>query len=174
MTEFNPAGFYELDVARGTVRTKHGDRVVVMTDNAAGALVSSALEAAPELLRLLGAKLGAEAARTLKDVNGSSPQAVLNEAAAALGVFGWGKLGIQHWGDALVLTLDDPPAGTRTEALAALLGGFFSAVTGRELACVGPEPNRFLVIDPTILPAVAGWVGKGEGLATIVGKLGRA
>lgn len=172
MTEprLDPAGFYELDLSRGTVRTRSGDRVVVLTDEVARALLTMARDTAA--LRELGATMAAEAARHLDDAAGAPPEQVLGEAAAALGVFGWGKLGLERWGDALVATLDEAPAQA-SEALAALLGGFFSRLTGHEVACVAASDGKYVMVHPTVADAVRSWASAGAEVPAIVAKLGR-
>ncbi len=170
MTEprLDPAGFYELDLSRGTVRTRAGDRVVVLTKEVVGALVSSAGDR--EALRSLGETMGGEAARHLDD--GATPEVVLGEAEVALGMFGWGRLGIERWGDALVATLDEAPSEA-SEALAALLTGFFSRLAGREVVCVPASDGKYVMVHPTVADTVRSWASAGAEVPTIVAKLGR-
>ncbi len=164
---FDPAGFYELDLAKGTVSTRHGDRVLVMTDNVATALVSSADAKA---LEALGNALGSQAKRELSDVEGASPESVLGHAATALGVFGWGRLGFERWADVLVVSLEQTP-DVPHPALATLLGGFISALSGKEVACVAVG-GRFVVVHPSIVDTVSTWASRGLGIPAVVAKLG--
>ncbi|MEM9068250.1 MAG: hypothetical protein AAGE52_07075 [Myxococcota bacterium] len=143
--------------------------MVVVTDNLLGALVSSSTDFGA--LRRLGESLGEEAKRHLSDVNGAAPEAVLAEAASALGVFGWGKLGFERWGDALVAILESAPQ-TTPDVMEAVLGGFFSKIGERDIACVSTGEGRFLLVSPSVAQVVAGWAAAGEGLTTILGKLG--
>ncbi len=169
MTEprLDPAGFYELDLSRGTVHTRAGDRVVVLTDHVARALLRE-----PSVLRDLGEAMGAEAARHLGDAPSATPERALAEGAAALGVFGWGRLGFERWGDALVATLDEAPTESR-EALAALLTGFFSRLTGRAVECVPSGDGKYVMVHPAIAATVRSWAAGGAEVPAIVGRLRR-
>lgn len=175
MPRFDPAGLYELDLAHGTVKTRGGDRVVVLSDTVLGPLVSAAA-AAGDLtpVRALGEKLGEAARGSLEDAAAAGPEAVLGEARAVFGAFGWGRLGLERWGDALVATVDGAPglddAGL---GLAALLGGLFSALAGREVSCVPASGGRFLLVDPSVAEQVWSWAEGGADVASLVGRLHR-
>ena len=166
----DPSGFYELDLPRGTVRTRAGERVVVMADHVARALFAAA---EPSAARQLGEAVATEAMRHLDDLPDATPERVLGEAAAALGVFGWGRLGLERWGDALVATLDDLPAGVDA-ASEAILSGFFSRLSGREVACAAAGRGKYLLVDPSVAPQVRAWAAEGASVPAIVERLGRA
>jgi hypothetical protein len=173
-TAFDPGGFYEFDLGRGTVRTQAGSRVVVLSDNVLAPLVSAAatqgdLTAVRRLGKQLGEQIVANVGGSVADTD---PARVLGHAASVLGLFGWGRLGLERWGDALVATLRDMPALDEAQlGVAALLGGIFTSLGGREVACVPIEDGKFLLVDPGIADRVWTWAQEGTSLAGIVGRL---
>jgi hypothetical protein len=179
MTEpqFDPGGFYEFDLAQGKVRTSRGARVLLLSAEALGPLVGAAV-AAGDLtpIRRLGKELGEHARASLEgSADGHPPEAVLGHAAAVVALFGWGRLGMERWGDALVVSLEDMPTiDEQRLGVAALLGGLFSALGGREVACVPTGGARFLMVAPDVAEDVWGWTSSGADLPTIVGRLAPA
>ncbi|MCB9613730.1 MAG: hypothetical protein H6721_07955 [Sandaracinus sp.] len=168
---FDPGSFYELDLARGTVQTRDGQRVVVLYDSAAAALVSAAARnASREVLDQLGGALGAQAREMVGDVAGATPEKVLSEAAALLGTFGWGRLGMERWGDALVVSLSDRPA-VGDDAVEAILAGFFGALAAKPVGCVAVGDHRFLLVEPGIEAEVRGWARGGAKLSAVLDRL---
>lgn len=174
-TNFDPGGYFEFDLAKGAVRSRDGERLLVLSDNVVAPLVSAAVEAGDlTAVRRLGRQLGASAKGELGGDTGPLPaEDVLGAAAGLLGIFGWGRLTVDRWGDALVAILDELP-GLDTEHLgvAALLGGLFSSLSDREVACV-PVSNDgiFLVVDPSVAQQIWKWSRAGDDIATIVGRL---
>lgn len=170
---FDPAGYYELDVAKGTVRTRGGTRVIVMSDNVATALVSAAVRSGDLAgLRALGTQLGDEVRAALDgDPKRAEPSAVLGEAAAVLGTFGLGTFKIDRWGDALAVRLEDA-AIDDIAATEALLEALLESLAGRAVACIPSADGSFLVVDPSIADVVRGWAAGGASVATMVGRLG--
>jgi hypothetical protein len=62
--------------------------------------------------------------------------------------------------------LDDDNLG-----IAALLGGLFSALAGRDVACVPASAERFVLVDPSIAEQVWIWSKEGSELPEIIGSL---
>jgi hypothetical protein len=176
MTEprFDPGGFYEFDLAKGVVRTAGGSRVLLLSAEAVVPLVAAAVKHGDLTpIRRLGKGLG-EHVRTSLDapVDGLTPETVLGHAAAVVALFGWGRLGMERWGDALVVVLEDvPEIDEHRLGVAALLGGLFSALAGREVACVPTKESRFLMLAPEVAEDVWGWTRAGADLPTVVGRL---
>jgi hypothetical protein len=177
---FDPGGFYEFDLEHGAVRTRGGARVLMLTDSALGALVSSPLadSANPGAREAVGKELGrvlaAHVASSLpgKKVGDCAPETVLGHAAAVLGLFGWGRLGFERWGDLLVLTLDGSPRLDAQGAyVAALLGGLLTSLSGRDVACVPLRNHAFAAISPPLAEQVAAWARAGSTPAQIVDRL---
>jgi hypothetical protein len=92
--------------------------------------------------------------------------------AGVISLFGWGRLGLERWGHALVATLKSPPALDDDHlGAAALLGGIFSSLASRETACVPVGEGQFLVVDPGIAELVWDWSKAGEPLPAILARL---
>ena len=170
----NPTGFYELDLQNGIIRTRHGERVVAISDSIVGVLVSSALRGNAKTINELGRHLGSEIARTIGDIQNATPEDVLTHVASVLSIFGWGKLSLERWGDALAMRISNAPQGVTADAMATLLAGLLVKLTARELACVPVSEDSFLILHPSTVGAVRSWTKKGEGLSVIVGKLQRS
>jgi hypothetical protein len=172
---FDPGGFYEFDLARGAVRTRDGSRVLVLSDDVLGPLVSMAVRNGDvTAVRVLGRQLGDQALHSLgKPPAGLSPETVLGHTASVLALTGWGRLRFEQWGDAVVAALDGlPELDDQHIGVGALLGGVISALAGRDVACVPVgESGRFLVVDPGVAEQVWAWSKNGAELPEIVARL---
>lgn len=171
---FDAGLFYEFDVSAGTVRSRGGNRVLVVSERVIRPLVEASLQKGDlTALRRLGKDIGEHVASffdvPLADL---SPEVVLGHAAGVLSLFGWGRLAFERWGSALVAVLEGAPALDEGRlGTAALLGGAVSALAGREVACVPVEGASFLVVDPSIAEQVWSWAKEGVTLAELVGRL---
>jgi hypothetical protein len=174
---FDPASYYAFDLARGSVQTRHGDRVLVLSTDTVGPLVSLAVKHGDlTAVRALGKRIGEDAARSLgSDVRSASPEDVVNHASGTLAMLGFGALSLERWADALVLSLaGSPPLDSEHLGLAALLGGLLTSLGGRDIACVPIENGaRFVVVHPVIAEEVWTWSKEGVALAEIVSRLAR-
>jgi hypothetical protein len=85
-------------------------------------------------------------------------------------------LQLERWGDAIALEVEQiPPLDAENLAVAALLGGMFSTLSAREVACVPVgSSNRYLVVDPTVAERVWAWSKGGDGVGAIVSRLSSA
>jgi hypothetical protein len=174
---FDPGGYYHFDLAQGAVKTRDGARVLVLSDTALAPLVSGAAERGDfSALTKLGKSIGAAAKQSLgKEPLELSPETVLAHAAGALALFGWGHLGLERWGDALVATVSGAPTfANADEAVGALLSGMFSEMGGLSSSCVPAGGGRFIIVDPGIADGVREWVRSGADVAAIVSRLGVA
>jgi hypothetical protein len=173
---FDPGGFYQFDVAQGSVRTRDGHRVLVLSDTTVAHLVSAALERGDvSALTALGRSIAGVAKAALREAGSSSPETVLAHASAALSLFGFGRLGLERWGSVLVVTVDGLPrldGGNR--AAGALVGGLMSELSNRQLVCVAVGDTRFVVVDPSVAGAIEQLAQSGADIATIAGRLGGA
>ena len=90
-----------------------------------------------------------------------------------MALFGWGRLRLEQWGDALVLQVDGlPPLDSDNLAVAALLGGLFSTISATEVACVPlARSTKYMMVDPGVAEQVWIWSREGDNLATISSKL---
>lgn len=166
----------EFDLAKGEVRARGGERILLVSDDVMATLVSAAVGHGDlTAVRRLGRQLGAEVRHAL----GGAPHAidaneVLTTVAQVLGVCGWGDLQIERWGKILVARLRDLPLLDEEHlGIAALLGGLFSALSEqREVACVPVAADgTFLVVDPSVAQQVWRWSRGGEAIAAIVARL---
>jgi hypothetical protein len=179
-SSFDPGGYYAFDLARGAVHTRHGERVLVLSADVLGPLVSTAARHGDlTAVRGLGKHIGDAAARSLgADTRRSTPEAVLTHVNGTLALLGWGALTLERWGSALVLALHGAPAlDAERLGLAALLGGVLTSVGGQDVACVpipgGAGGSRFVVVHPGVAETVWSWAKDGADLANIVGRLGQ-
>ena len=173
--QFDPGGYFTFDLNAGSVLSKHGGRVLIVSDNVIAPLVSGAVSNGDlTSVRRLGREFGEAVTRSLPGPAESlSAEVVLGHAAGALAVFGWGRLQVQRWGDAMVAELEQiPPLDDEHLGVAALLGGLFSALAGKEVACV-PVDRRgvFLLVDPGVAQQVWKWARSGADVATMVSRL---
>lgn len=172
---FDPARFYEFDLGEGAVRSRDGARVLVLPDSALTALVSAAVKGGElSALTKLGRTLGAQALASLGgSADTAAPETVLGHAGAVIALFGFGKLSLERWGDALIATLAQQPKLDDDDfATAAFLSGVFSALSGRDVAAVAlGEHARYAIVDPSIAGEVLGWAREGADLPTIVSRL---
>lgn len=171
---FDPSAFYEFDLPNGRVRGRTGARVIVLSEDVLGPLVAAASTAGDLTpVRTLGSLLGEEVIASLGvDPTGLPPEVVLSHAAAVTAMHGFGKLSFERWGEALVLAITDSPSlDEMWLGIAALLGGMFSQVSQREVACVPVEPGKFLVVDPSIAGDVWNAAQSGASLGAICGSL---
>ena len=175
MAAFDPGGFFEFDLAKGAVRARGAGRVLVLSDNVVAPLVSAAV-ANGDLtsVRKLGRTLGECVLEALEAPPEQTPaNDVLEHVAGVLSVCGWGRLVVDRWGDAVVAHLEDLPLlDDEHLGVAALLGGMFSAISQREVACVPVDSTgAFMVVDPSVAQQVWKWSRGGDDIAAIVGRL---
>jgi len=168
---FDPGGFYELDLARGRVMSRDGGAVVALPGDVVGALLGAVVEGdGPEAVAKLGARMGAVVERSLGgDAGIASPEAVASRVADVLGVCGWGRVVFERWGDGMAIRWADAPLSDA--AAAPFLSGVVSALADEDTACVPVGGERFVVVDPSVAPTVAGWARDGADAAAVIGRL---
>ncbi|AKF09371.1 hypothetical protein DB32_006520 [Sandaracinus amylolyticus] len=147
----------------------------MLSDTVVAPLVSAAVQNGDlTAVRRLGRHMGEEVARALEgEAREAPPELVLGHAATIVSLFGWGRLRLERWGDALCARLDQlPQLDADHLAIAALLGGLFSALARHEVACVPVSSDgRFLLVDPQIAELVWNWSRAGDDVPAIVGRL---
>jgi hypothetical protein len=172
--QFDPGAFFEFDLGRGSVQTRSGARVLVLSHDVVAPLVAAAVETGDlTAVRRLGREIGRHALESLgRSASELSPETVLGHASCVLSLFGWGSLRFERWGDALVAIGHGVPEldGEQLGA-AALLGGLFSALAGRDVACVPADAGRYILVSPEVAEQVWAWSREGAQLATIVDQL---
>lgn len=172
---FDPGAFFTFDLRGGQVATRGGRRVLVLTDTVLAPLVGAAVANGDlTVVRRLGRHIGEEVRASLGGNADDVPvDVVLGHLGGVLSLFGWGRIHLDRWGDALVARVEHAPVIDAEQlALAALLGGLFSSVTGRDVACVPVgETVEFILVAPGIAETVWGWARTGENIAGIVARL---
>lgn len=175
--QFDPGGFYQFDMAQGSVRLRGGQRVLMLSEDVLAPLVVTAVNNGDlTAVRSLGSQLGSLVAQALPGTASTlSPAAVVGHAANIVSLFGWGRLQLERWGDALVLEVAGlPPLDDDNLAVAALLGGMFSTLCKVEVACVPLSRSaKYMMVDPSIAEQIWAWSKGGESLSAIAGRLGR-
>ncbi len=172
---FDPSGFFDFDLTSGAMRARGGTRVLVLSDTVVAPLVSAAVASGDlTAMRRLGRHVGEEIRGSVGgSADSLSPETVLGHAAGVLALFGWGKLTLERWGDALVARIVSVPELDESQlAFAALLGGLFSALSQRDVACVPlAETGSFVLVDPSVAETVWSWAQSGDDIASIVSRL---
>lgn len=176
--QLDPGGFYQFDMMHGTVRMRGGQRVLMLSEDVLAPLIVTAVNSGDlTAVRTMGSQLGALVAQSLPGTASTlSPAVVVGHAATMVSLFGWGRLRLERWGDALVLEVDGlPPLDEDNLAVAALLGGMFSTLCKVEVACVPlSRSSKYIMVDPSIAEQIWSWSKGGESLAAIAGRLGRS
>lgn len=172
---FDPGGFFDFDLGGGAVHARGGHRVLLLSDTVVAPLVSAAVQNGDlTAVRRLGRHMGEEVAVSLgAPSSGLAAETVLGHASSVLALFGWGRLSLVRWGDALVAELSElPELDPDHLAIAALLGGLFSALSQNEVACVPVSSSaHFMLVDPQIAELVWNWARSGDDIPTILTKL---
>lgn len=173
---FDPGGFFEFDLANGTVKTREGARIVMFSEAVVGPLVSAAVRAGDvTAIRSLGHDIGKHARASLQTATDTSIETVLGHAASSVALFGWGRMGFERWGQALIVTLQSmPQLDAHSLSVAALLGGLLTALHGEDVACVPiSKTGSFAVVHPTIAEQVWSWAQSAQDVASVVARLQR-
>lgn len=173
--DFDPGGFFQFDLAQGSIRTRSAGRVLVLSDRALGPLITAAVASGDlTAIRNLGSQLGTLVAGALgKAASLLPPSQVIGYAGSVMSLYGWGRLKLELWGDALVLQVDGlPDLDEDNLAVAALLGGLFSTLCSTEVACVPlARTAKYIMVDPSVAERVWAWSKEGDNLASIAGRL---
>jgi hypothetical protein len=174
-SSFDPGAFFQFDLAKGNVRARGGSRVLVVTEGVLGPLINTAVSNGDlTAIRSLGSQLAHIATTSMNaQPNAATPEEVIGHAGGVMSLFGWGRLRLEHWGEALVLHVEGmAPLDDDNLAVAALLGGLFSTLCAVEVACVPvAQTGRYMMVDPRIAEQVWNWSKEGESLAAIASKL---
>lgn len=135
-------GTLSFDLAEGIVRLG-GEARVVLPASVVLSIVGAATDEARRVFsRALGESIGQVATIRMKEQDfatplslvDASPEAALSELAASWALAGLGGLGMERWGRALVMTVDNSPLGREgDELLEAALEGALESATERRV-----------------------------------------
>lgn len=175
---FDPSHVVKFDLARGQVEVAGGaPRVVLPADG----LVELCQSAGEEAVKSFGRRLGTEAGRRTAEALGSgvttaSLEALLEHLGGNLALMGFGSLGLERWGKALVFTVDASPFGRHGDALlAAVLEGAIQRAVGRDAEAVvlGRDDDRvrLAILSSGAARSVRAWLTEGKSWGEVLSRL---
>jgi hypothetical protein len=174
---FDPSYALEFDFGYGQIRVANASpRVVIPSD----ALLALCEGASVDALRDFGRRLGIEAGRTMNDRLGEAWQASLETVVEHLGgelaLMGLGSLGLERWGQALVLSFNHSPLGWAGDILLGfILEGAMQRSFGRDVVAVKlvreAAQVRFLIAGHAGAYKVNGWLSQGVPWGEVLGRL---
>jgi hypothetical protein len=167
---FDPSKAVTFDLARGLVQQGGAPSGLIVPAEALAALAHAAgPEASTAFGRAVGEAIGRRVASRLAAADGvraAGVGAVVEHLGGELAMTGLGSLGLERWGRALVLVIDQSPLGSAGDALLeSVLAGAISAAAGEqssvtELAREGGRV-RFLVTSRAGADKVRAWLDEG-------------
>jgi hypothetical protein len=178
---FDPSHVVKFDLSRGQVEVEGGaPRVLLPADG----LIELCKSAGEEAVKSFGRRLGTEAGRRTADalgsgLGGASLEALLEHLGGNLAMMGFGSLGLERWGKALVFTIDASPFGAHGDALvAAVIEGALQRAAGRDVEAVvlarDDERVRLVVLNASAARSVRGWLGDGQSWGEVLSRLHRS
>jgi hypothetical protein len=147
---------------------------LVKLSGAAGADATSAFG------RALGEPMGKRIARRLReagtDAGGATVETVVDHLSGELGLSGLGLLGVERWGRALILVVDQSPLGTGgDDLLGVIVEAALGSAVGKDVTCVRLGRDgvraRFLVAGKEGAEKVRGWIGGGTSWGDALARL---
>jgi hypothetical protein len=165
-TRFNPSGSVSFDLVRGRVDFG-GDHVLVAADALTDLCRAAGDEAVADFGRRLGTAIGRRVEERLSGAAQSATmEDVLEHLGGELALLGFGSLGLERWGRALVLTVDGGPFGQQLDRLlGAILEGALQRGFGRDCRAAklmrDDRRVRFLIANPASAGKVSDWIGSG-------------
>jgi hypothetical protein len=153
-----------------------GERVVVPCD----ALLALCQGASEDAVRDFGRRLGTEAGRALQNRVGEVWQASLETVVEHLGgelaLMGLGSLGLERWGQALVLSFTHSPLGWAGDLLlGSVLEGAMQRGFGRDVVAIklvrDADHVRFLLAGFDGADKVRNWLAQGVAWGDVLSRL---
>ncbi len=144
-------GTLSFDLAEGFVRLGGESRIVLPVSAVLTIVGAATIEARRAFGRAIGESIGQVAAIRMKEEDfaaplalvDASPEAALSELAAAWALAGLGALGMERWGRALVMTVDNSPLGRDgDELLEVVLEAALEAASGRRMFATRMDRSR--------------------------------
>lgn len=166
-------GHYQLDVEQGRFEGQGSQRVVAVPAEVLRRIVSVAVQCGDlTSLRYAGHMLAETTSVAGDEALSMGVSEVLGLARRALALAGWGSLEAERWGKALTLVLRDAPTLDADQlGIAALLGGLFSTLAKRDVACVPMDEERYLCVAPALAEPVWNWSKAGRSLYSVLAEL---
>jgi hypothetical protein len=174
---FDPSYALEFDFGRGQIRVANAsERVVVPCD----ALLALCQGASEDAVKDFGRRLGTEAGRALQARLGDASQvtleAVLEHLGGELALMGLGSLGLERWGQALVLSFNHSPLGYAGDALlGSVLEGALQRAFGRDVVATKlareNEQVRFLISGREGADKASSWLAQGVAWGEVLSRL---
>jgi hypothetical protein len=130
LPRFDPSKAVRFDLTHGLVHLDGaGARVLVPADALLALAGAAGADAGAALARALGAAMGRRVAARLGDGGAASApiEAVIEHLGGELALAGLGSLGLERWGRAAVLVVDEAPFGDDGAGGDALLEGVLAA-----------------------------------------------
>lgn len=167
---FDPSKAVTFDLARGLVQQEGAPAGLIVP---AEALAALALAAGPEAATTFGQSVGEAIGRRVASrlaaasgVRAAGAVAVVEHLGGELAMTGLGSLGLERWGRALVLVIDQSPLGSAGDALLeSVLTGALSAAAGEQPSVTMLEREgkrvRFLVTSRAGADKVRAWLDEG-------------
>lgn len=144
-------GTLSFDLAEGLVRLGGEARVLLPASVLLSIVGAATGDARRAFGRALGESIGHVATIRMKEEDfaaplalvDASPEAALSELAAAWALAGLGSLGMERWGRALVMSIDNSPLGREgDELLEVVLEGALESATERRVHVLRVDRNR--------------------------------
>jgi len=174
-SSFDPTRAVRFDLPRGSVRAgAEGDRVLLVPTAALDEIVLSAPPEAVEALgRALGSAIGRRAAARMANPQTAGIEEFVTQLAGEAAVAGIGVLGVERWGRALVVVVQDSPlVGT---LLGPLVSSSIEAASGRRvwttLLSRDEHAARILVASERAVGRVREWIASGLAWSESLAKL---
>ena len=138
---FDPSKAVTFDLTRGLVQQEGAPSGLIVPAQALAALAHAAgPEASRTFARAVGEAIGRRVALHLSAANGvraAGAGAVVEHLGGELAITGLGSLGLERWGRALVLVIDQSPLGEAGDALLeSVLAGALAAAIGEQSSSV--------------------------------------
>ncbi|HVW26267.1 MAG TPA: hypothetical protein VHC69_12925 [Polyangiaceae bacterium] len=175
---FDPTRAVQFDLDRGRIFVAGSDpRLLVPAEALARLCAGSASDAVKDFGRGLGTEMGRRVMGRLG--SDGSVSAMVEHLGGELALAGFGSLGLEVWGRALVLTVTDSPLGeTGDPLIAAVLEGAIQRAVARDAAVVRIERSngkaRLAVLRPSTAASVRRWLGEGASWGDILTRLSSA
>ena len=176
---FDPSYSVEFDLGRGQIAVRGSSERVLIPADALGALCEGCdPEVRRDFARRIGTEAGRRTAERLGDPSTAGIEAVVEQLGGDLALMGFGSLGLECWGRALVLTVSGSPFGAGgDELLAGALEGALQRAFGRDVGVVRLERDdgrvRFFISSRAGSERVRGWLSSGTSWSEALVRLER-